>query len=257
MLCSLALCSLTLCSPRGVASAQAEASADALTLNNARLAFREGIEHARAARWLEAREAFERSYALVPRPTTLLNLAGTCSHTGQLLRAAEAYRRFLREAAADDPHRGAALAELASLEVRIPRVRVEHGALGPSLTDASIDGETVSPDLLTGDLLLDPGLHRIEASAGAREASLEVSLAEGERRTLTLTALALPLTQSGLTQSGLTQSGLTQSGSAADGGEQTLWIVLGVGALVVIGAGVAVGVTLSESSALPWPTIAL
>lgn len=91
----------------------------------ARELFVEGAKAARAARWQDAYEAFERSYALYPQLATLLNLASAQASTGRLVEAAESYRRYLRGAEGEDPeHVAAAERALESLEPRIPHVRV-------------------------------------------------------------------------------------------------------------------------------------
>src|SRR5690242_3038686 len=132
-----------LAAPRGWAIAQDhEPSASEVAL--AREQFRRGLEAARDSRWEEARESFQRSYDLAPRPITLLNLGGAMVQTGMLVEGAEAYRRFLREVHTGRPARERPAAEqaLAALEGRIAylQIQVSNMAEGDAI---AIDGEDV------------------------------------------------------------------------------------------------------------------
>src|SRR5690242_7734752 len=77
--------------------AAAQSPAD---LRAARELFREGLAHANAGEWTQARDNFERSYAIAPRLPTLLNLAGAQVQTGQIVAGVESYQRFVSEAQA-------------------------------------------------------------------------------------------------------------------------------------------------------------
>ena len=150
----------------------------------ARQQFESGVSAAHEARWEQAREAFRLSYELFPHHSTLLNLAGSEAETGRLVEAAETYRRFLREAPADDARRALASATLSELEARIPQLRV-LGAPA-SASELRVDGRAMPVRVLDAALPLDPGTHalRVESPEGARCGSVE--LAEGDRREVTL-----------------------------------------------------------------------
>jgi hypothetical protein len=55
----------------------------------------QGLRAAKDKNWEVARERFEQSYALDPRPLTLFNLAVAQEHTSRLVDARESYARFL------------------------------------------------------------------------------------------------------------------------------------------------------------------
>ena len=56
-------------------------------LEAARSLYEQGLRHARAGRWQEAREAFGRSLDISERPSTLLNFAGALVETSELVAA--------------------------------------------------------------------------------------------------------------------------------------------------------------------------
>jgi hypothetical protein len=71
-------------------------------------AFKEGTEKFERGAWSEARAAFERAYAIEPRPILLFNIGSTYRREGDLALAREHYRRFLEAGSGD-----AALEEIA------------------------------------------------------------------------------------------------------------------------------------------------
>lgn len=143
-----------------VAGAQATPSDAEVTL--ARELFREGVAHVRANEWPQARTAFERAYALVPRPSVLLNLAAAQVQTGRLVAGAESYRRFLREVTSgpDARRRPAAERALQEVESRIPRARIE--VTGQRDADRLLlDGSEISTAVTGVALPVDPGDHEL------------------------------------------------------------------------------------------------
>ena len=216
----------------------------------ARQSFREGLAHAQADRWPEARAAFERSYALAPRPVTLLNLAGAQAETGSLVLAAESYRAFLRgEGAAR--HRAEVQAALARLDARIAHVQIRIEGLGDE--DAiELDGAPLSRAALDGDLPLDPGAHEVRVLRdGYLPLVRPLELAEAERSELRIDAtlaareadparaprevLAIEPSEPDLTL-------LVHEPDPARGEDPLPWIVGVTIAVVAIGAGVGIGV---------------
>jgi hypothetical protein len=145
------------------AVAQNAAPAHEPTANEIALAreqSRLGVEAARQLRWTEARDAFERSYRLYPRPLTLLNLAGAQVESGQLVAGVESYRRFLQQATSGPAAEQRANAQhaLEDAEQRIPRVRLAATGLAES-DELMLDGQVVSHATLGAALPVDPGSH--------------------------------------------------------------------------------------------------
>ena len=62
----------------------------------------EGLKAAKDRNWDVARERFEQSYALDPRPLTLFNLAVAQEHTDKLLEARASYTSFLDQPATSE-----------------------------------------------------------------------------------------------------------------------------------------------------------
>ncbi len=159
----------------------------------ARRLFREGIREARQRNWQEAHDAFERSYELSPRSTTLLNLAGTQRQLGMWVAAAESYRRFLssndaRGRRARQQNR-VAQAALEELEAAIPNVRIVATGEFRNVTVAIDDDEV--PAAAYGELFpLDPTTHaaRVER-ADYRAIELEFTLEEGAEHVIDVAGL--------------------------------------------------------------------
>lgn len=214
----------------------------------AREQFRAGVAAARAERWPEAADAFQRSYELSPRPLTLLNLAGAYAQTERLVEAVEAYRMFLMEReGVTSRMRDDAEAQLASLEPRIPRARIT--VLGPTDGDiVRLDEYELSAASLDQPLPVNPGAHTVSLQRGSQEPIIvPFSLEEGttedvllDARTLRVAAPAAALRSEEPRASG-------SSGSLTD--DPIFWLVL-VGSVVVVG-GVVTGVVLGTQSGAP------
>jgi hypothetical protein len=168
--------------PAADAAAQDDPSASEVAL--AREQFRLGVSAAREERWEEARDAFQRSYELAPRPLTLLNLGGALVQTGMLVEGAEAYRRFLREVRTGRParQRGAARTALEAAEARIARLRIY--VTGVERGDViRVDDEEISLSALELELPVNPGARVLTVERdGETVVRREVTLDEGERR---------------------------------------------------------------------------
>lgn len=129
----------------------------------ARALFAAGLAHAREGRWEDARDAFAESHELLPeRPTTLFNLAGAQLRTGRLLHAYANYHRLSERHAAQlsSSHRRAIARQLARIERRMPRLRLQIEGLGPQ-DRVLLDRNRLYPDELERELWLDPGAHTL------------------------------------------------------------------------------------------------
>lgn len=212
----------------------------------ARDAFRAGLAHAQAGRWPEAREAFERSHRLAPRSITLLNLAGAQAQTGALVRAAETYRRFLREGGPTvERHRRAAEAALGAIDARIPTVRFAVEGLRDGDV-VLLDGEVIASAILEGPARLDPGDHVLEVRRGGEVVGRrELSLAEGEESQVDL-QLSDPAARAAPAAALLPDPAPASPGpgETALHEDPLFWVVL-VGALVLGGVGVGLGIHFS------------
>ncbi len=238
---AMALLSLPLTSPKAARAQSSSETAAARTL------FRQGLQEARDGEWEKAREHFERSYAIAPRATTLLNLAGAQVQTGRLVAGAESYRHFL----ADDENRRTARyreqaeAALAAVQVRIAHLVIHVRGLEDDDV-VTVDGEEVGHAALGVDLPLDPGTRTVVVRrSGAESAHEEVMLSEGEQREVTLVPTdpepqRVPAPDAALR---------ADTAPATEGDDSALWIGLGIAAGVVLLAGAAVATGFAVDSA--------
>lgn len=232
-----------------VPGALAQAEPSAAEMAAARRLFRSGLGHARAGRWEQAREDFERSYETAPVPTTLLNLAGAQVETGQLVSGAESYRRFLAEATEGRAaaYRDQAQSALDALDARLARVTVEVEGLAAN-DEVRLDGDALPHGSLGQAVPVDPGEHAVAvARSGGTIAEERFTLREGQERRVSLEvpAVAVPsVAESSASEpssdEALSVFGRREDGDGEDGGVlASPWFWTGVGA-VVIGAAVVV-----------------
>ncbi|MBW2454911.1 MAG: hypothetical protein JRI68_10385 [Deltaproteobacteria bacterium] len=189
----LCLAVLLLALVPAVASAQTAADVAA-----ARELFIEGAELAKAGRWAEARQRYERSLALKHAAMTLYSLGVAQMSTGELVAALESFRAFLREpgSEASEPYRQPATDAIAELDQRVGRVTIHVEPAGVAGLDVTLDGQSVPVAALGRPRLVDPGSHALSATApGYDRAAQEFLVAEGgsEKIAVTLPVAALPL----------------------------------------------------------------
>lgn len=215
-------------------------------LARSRTLFEQGLAHAEAERWQEAREAFEQALAITERPSILLNLATAQAETGALLASAASYRRFLEIATTRDQrqNREEATRALAAVEARLGHLALDVTGLA---ADDVVRVDDVDVVVGATPIVVDPGAHRIVVRRGSRDVRVErVTVAEGQTETVALRVPDLrPTRVAETTGSEPTEVPVTPSGgddSLAIG----LGVGLGVGALVI--AGVIVGVVVATSS---------
>jgi hypothetical protein len=133
----------------------------------------QGLRAAKEKNWEVARERFEQSYALDPRPLTLFNLAFAQEHTTRLIDARESYAAFLEQPATSEsePFRALARKAIATLDDAIPTLRIRAINLGPDDT-IEVDGKPVA---ITEPLAVDPGSHTVVLRRGS-EAIMQRSI---------------------------------------------------------------------------------
>ena len=154
--------------------------------SRARTLFEQGIELVDQERWGEAAEAFRKSYALVPRPSSAYNLGNALYRLGKPASAMRAFRTFLQ--IADSEQDAADRATAQEVMERLSKVVVTL-QVDVSVPDASVRIDRDPP--LTGSfpqtVLLDPGEHTLLASApGHAEREHTLQLEAGERTQVSL-----------------------------------------------------------------------
>lgn len=140
-----------------------------------------------------ALEDYVAADAIMKVPTTGLEVARTYAALGRLLEAREVLQRVLRSPAkAREPApfsaaRRAADAMNAELTTRIPSILVVVSNVDPTMIpEISIDGEPIPPAAATAPRKVNPGTHTVVVRAGAIEETVDVSVAEGEDKTVNI-----------------------------------------------------------------------
>lgn len=166
----------------------------------ARELFREGDDLQRAARFDEALAKFQRAEQLYSAPTNQLRIAECDAALGRLAESAEAYRTVLRSPlpprspAAFQAAVEQARAELEQVEPRVPKLTIILQPATVAHPVLEVDGQTVPAALLGETVPLDPGSHRIAASApGYPRVEQVVVLKEAETRVATLSLKPAPV----------------------------------------------------------------
>jgi hypothetical protein len=238
-----ALLILLLCASGSTALAQA--GADPRDVMVARQEFRAGIAAARDGRWAEARDRFARSYELNPRRSALFNLAGAQARTGELVAAAESYRRYLE--LRDEERAAEAEARLDELTARIPLVTVRASlAEGDALT---LDGAPLRRVLLTSPIPVDPGAHRLAVRRDEAEVAAEdFEAPEGARVEVVLDVPRPPVALAAVPDPADPALLSDTPSEPDDGGTNVLtewwfWTIAGVVVVGAVGTGLAIGLT--------------
>jgi hypothetical protein len=133
----------------------------------------------------EAIPHFVESFRLDPKPKALLNLADCERQTGDLLAAREhaTHGRDLAREQSDTELVGVAEEQLAALDKQLPRLTIRLAGGSPGGTRVVLDATVVSPQALGEAVALNPGAHRVIASApGHVDREFEVTLGEGARQ---------------------------------------------------------------------------
>jgi hypothetical protein len=243
VLCLFAVVLLAQLAPTSVAAQSASEVAAARGL------FEEGVAAAGNAEWEDALSAFERSYAIAPRSTTLLNLAGAQVQLGRLVAASESYQRLIREAGSNARERrlrDQARDALSSLEPRIAHLTLNIADLARA-DEVLLDGVAVSHAIVGVATPVDPGDHRISVRRSDREiGQASVNLSEGGSREVTVLlrpgASVEVASTEGPAEGTSTVPDAALSGDPVDeGGEDIaaspiLWTIVGI---VVVGGVVA------------------
>lgn len=170
--------------PAGAASEEETAGARAMA--------QQGLEAFKAERFAEAADLFSRAESLVHSPVHLLYKARAHAKVGELVKAQEAYIKIIREKLppkapqAFRNAQGSAPAELETVKARLAHLTVT--IIGPKEgAQLTLDGEEVPAALVGVPMPVDPGEHKLEASAeGYSSDSTAVTMAEAQREGIEL-----------------------------------------------------------------------
>lgn len=258
---SLALC-LLLASSAGAQrrtpppSTTTSSSAD--TTDRARELFERGLASLEAERWEEARGLFEQAWALAPRPSILVNLGTAQRQSGHLVEAVESYRTFL-ERFPDHELAARTRTTLTEVEALLPHLTIQVEGMHEG-DEVFLDEDPVPA--LGSAFPANPGLRQVSLWRDGRmlqSVRVRVELEGNEEVFLRATDLA-PSAVAAASTTGDGASAATETGPAASSGGDDTPLVVGlvIGAVVLVGAGVALGVVFgTQDSARPVvdPTI--
>ncbi len=131
-----------------------------------------------AGDFLRAAEAFEAAHRAAPQPAALWNAARSWHKAGEVARAANLYRRYLRDAPEGAADRDEATRAMVALGARLGRLDV----VAPGAAAVSVDGQLVE----SSTWFVNPGTHLVSADLQGARVVREVSVEEGGVRTVVL-----------------------------------------------------------------------
>jgi hypothetical protein len=214
---AVTICGALLVAPASLHAQQADDGSRAA----ARSLGTSGVEAFQRGDYQGASDKLEKAYRVLRVPSIGLWSARALVKLGQLVHGSERYREVTQlentagQVTIQKQAQADAATELNALTPRLPSVliEVEGGTAGLIL---SIDGATISSDLIGERRPVDPGPHVIGARRGEQHANAEVKLAEGESKTVSLHFAAAPLTAP-VAQSAPARSALPSSDASSDG----------------------------------------
>jgi hypothetical protein len=235
----------------GAASAHAEE--DAATRAAARKLAEDGVAALQSGDSIKAVQKLEKAHQMLGVPSVALWSARALVKRGSLVEAAERLRQVTRlptsgDATVQEQAKRDAEKELAELTPRIPNLVITVAG-APSDVSVTLDGAALPPALLGEDRPVNPGRHQLIARRAAEQASLEVSVAEGERKPVELrlgASTAAPVEAA----PAASPSSDTDRPAAGSGRKTITYVALSGGAIGLAVGAVSGGLALSKNSKL-------
>ncbi len=226
----------------------------------ARALFERGNALAARQRWPEALEAFQRSLALAPRPSTRFNVAMSLLRVGQVRAALGAFDEYLRTAP-DTERERVERAQRMREEAReaLATLTLEHVPSGAAVL---VDGVLEPGDGAHRELRLDPGLRRVEVrTRGGGDERFEVTLSHGSRTTRVVQITDLSASDSIGPRTPHPSASIASVTDARPREERAppvtsrpwFWGILG-GSAALVTVAVVLGVVLGAPAAEPFPS---
>ncbi len=170
------------------AVAHADGAPSAADLKAARDLFADAVKDEDAGRWTEAQDKLHRVARVKLTAGVRYHLALCDEHLGHLVAALDAFTAAAAQARTDGAHDVLKLVgkHVDDLGPRVPRLTVRVLPAGVTAT-VKLDGSALSASSLAGPIAVDPGVHRLEASAEPRvPAAATVTLQERDITSLDL-----------------------------------------------------------------------
>jgi hypothetical protein len=218
-----------------------------------------GDEKFAAQEYEAALKAYQAADRIMAVPTTALEVGKTLEKLNRLVEARDAFIRVTRypqspgESQAFTTARDTAQRMASEIGPRIPSLELKLTGLPPGADPTvTLDGSPLQADLVGLPIKLNPGKHRVTASApGFAPAEGEFTLAEGEKKQLELTLKAdgsAPAGASSETASDPAAPPDQDSGVEAAPSRTLMWIGFGVGAAGIIAGSVTGLMSLSSAA---------
>ncbi len=236
---------------------------DDATRSAARAMGNEGLDDYDAGRYEAAFDKLNRAYEVVQVPTLGVWSARALVKLERLVEAAERYREVIRQQAEGDQElfekaKADANAELAELEPRIPTLRFQIEGVPTDRAEVTVDGVTVPAPLLGAPRPVNPGTHRVQASAGGNPVSVEVTVEERESKPVVLELTGdgespqpdSPPEDASPPPGGRAGPGVDAPSSSGSGQRTAGFVALGVGGLGLVVGSVTGAMVLSKDGAL-------
>lgn len=217
--------------------------------DHAQAAFDEGLAAMKAERFDVGCPKLAESYRLDPLPGALFTLAECEVRWNRVLSALRHYETYLdrfEKMGADERARQrgrdkVAMSQAAALRPRVPRIIVRIDGGVPPGGSVSVDGKLLAASAVGVPVPVDPGDHVVVLRRpGAADESSRVTVEVGTERVVALrggaVADATPLEET------------PRDATSASRPPRTGWILLGVGAVALVGGGVSSLVALQNKS---------
>ncbi len=177
----------------GNAHAQATSAAPG---GDARLHFDRGVSLLNVQNFEGALAEFERSYAISPRPSVLLNIGVALQSLHRYPEAARTMEHYLRDAGTLSPARRAEVQNgIDQMRALFAHVRVDAQPAGATVR---VDGIVAGTAPLAEPVEVGPGRHQIEVELnGQTVARQDVTIASGEERSIRIVGVENASTASG------------------------------------------------------------
>lgn len=200
--------------------------------------FRQGVEAFEKQDYASACPLFDRSFE-AGHAASARYMLGQCEEKrGHLVAARAHYDWVAHDDQAKQDVRDHATENIAALDARIARVTLELGADAPAKPKIEIDGVEVED--LSKPWPVDPGEHRVVArAAGRADKNQTVTAAEGATVSFKVT-FGDPIVEKPVRVEPVVTHPLRVPG----------WVLFGIGAAGLVGAGITGGVILSECGGL-------
>jgi hypothetical protein len=238
-------------------TATAQAQDDAANRAAARKLAEDGVAALQNGDPATAVQKLEKAHQMLAVPTVTLWSARALVKRGAWVEAAERLREVKRlpvsgEVAVQEQAKRDAEKELNDLLPRIPSLVVTVADASPDVT-VLLDGVQLPAALLGEDRPVNPGKHQLVAQRGAERQSLEVSVAEGERKPVELRlngGAASPAPAAAASAPASPVPSEADRPAAGSGRNALAFVALGAGAVGLVVGGVTGGLAVSKNSSL-------